>query len=75
MVLCTDGLHDLVSPEEIRAAFAESRDPSKACDDLVSLARSHGGHDNITIAACVVTELDMLEPWPAQEEAPRGSEP
>jgi len=75
VVLCTDGLHDLVSPEEIRAAFAESRDPSRACDELVLLARSHGGHDNITIAACVVTESDMPEPSPAPEEAPGGSEP
>lgn len=73
VVLCTDGLHDLVSPEEIRAAFGRSRDPSSACNDLVSLARSRGGNDNITIAACVVLESDMPGPGPA--EGPGGSEP
>jgi protein phosphatase len=75
VVLCTDGLHDLVGPEQMCAAFAESRDPSSACDDLVSLARSRGGHDNITIVACVVTESDMPEPSPASEEALGGTEP
>ncbi len=76
VVLCTDGLHDLVCPEEIAAAFRGSRDPSSACHDLVSLARSRGGHDNITIAARVVAESDMPGPAsPEPEEAPGGSEP
>ena len=71
-VLCTDGLHDLVRPDEIAAAFGRSDDPSSACGELIALARSRGGHDNITIAACVVTESDM--PGPSSAQAPGGSE-
>lgn len=68
VVLCTDGLHDLVTPEEIYSALWGSADPSRACRDLVSLARSRGGYDNITIAAGVVLESDT-------PEGKRGSEP
>ncbi len=72
VVLCTDGLHDLVRPEEIYAAFGRSPDPSHACRDLVSLARSRGGHDNITIAAGVVSESDV--PGAGSGPGPGGSE-
>lgn len=74
VVLCTDGLHDLVNPEEIHEAFMKPHDPESACHDLISLARSRGGHDNITIAASVVAESDMPDPSPAPAEEPGGSE-
>lgn len=48
MILCTDGLHGLVTPDEIRDAVS-SADPQPACDALVALANSRGGNDNITV--------------------------
>jgi protein phosphatase len=48
-VLCSDGLHDLVTDEEIREA-AESGTISTACESLLAKARERGGHDNITVA-------------------------
>ena len=51
VLVCTDGLHDLVKPHEIRAALLENSTPQKAVDALVLLARQRGGHDNITIVA------------------------
>ena len=48
-VLCSDGLHDAVSDEEIRTA-TESGDAATACECLVAMARERGGHDNITVA-------------------------
>jgi protein phosphatase len=48
LILCTDGLHGLVNPDEIRSAVT-SAEPQKACDDLVALANARGGVDNITV--------------------------
>ena len=47
VLLCSDGLTDLVSDAEIDEAL---RKPSavEATDSLVMLARARGGHDNIT---------------------------
>jgi serine/threonine protein phosphatase PrpC len=48
LLLCTDGLHDLVNDEELQAtAFAYP--PSTACRLLVETAKSRGGYDNITV--------------------------
>jgi protein phosphatase len=48
-VLCSDGLHDAVSDEEIRQAI-ESGEAAAACESLVATARERGGYDNITVA-------------------------
>jgi serine/threonine protein phosphatase PrpC len=48
LLLCTDGLHGLVSDEEMRAA-AGGLAPSEACRSLVEMAKSRGGFDNITV--------------------------
>jgi len=50
LVLCTDGLSNLVSLREIQEA-ANQHDPGALADWLVSLANSRGGHDNITVLA------------------------
>ncbi len=47
-VLCSDGLHGLVSDEEI-LEIAKSAEPSKATASLVELANQRGGNDNITV--------------------------
>ncbi|HWQ32792.1 MAG TPA: Stp1/IreP family PP2C-type Ser/Thr phosphatase [Blastocatellia bacterium] len=46
-VLCSDGLYDLVTDEEIRATVSEA-EPAAACAQLIALARERGGYDNIT---------------------------
>jgi len=47
ILLCTDGLTDLVSDDEIGEAL-KSGSAVEAADSLVVLARARGGHDNIT---------------------------
>lgn len=47
ILLCTDGLTDLVRDEEIRAALLKGP-PAESTAALVVLARARGGHDNIT---------------------------
>lgn len=48
LVQCTDGLTAYVEPEELREVVV-SNSPQEACDVLVDLANSRGGHDNITV--------------------------
>lgn len=48
ILLCTDGLTDLVDNSEIRDLL-NGRTLSQAADALIELANSRGGHDNITI--------------------------
>ncbi len=48
LVLCTDGLHGLVSDREL-AVTASQPDLEQSCRDLVALARERGGPDNITV--------------------------
>jgi hypothetical protein len=47
-VLCSDGLTDLVTKEEILRAI-QSRERNLALGYLIDLANSRGGHDNITV--------------------------
>lgn len=50
LLICTDGLHDLVKDEEILDVCALSRMPDELNSKLVDLANSRGGNDNITVA-------------------------
>ena len=65
-VLCSDGLHDLVSDAEIRDMVWDA-DPSLACSKLVEVARSRGGYDNITLAVVAVPPREA--PAPLRETA------
>ncbi len=51
LLLCTDGLYDLVEEEEIRIILTESDNLRTACSRLVEAANEHGGTDNITTVA------------------------
>jgi serine/threonine protein phosphatase PrpC len=48
LLLCSDGLTDLVSKEEI-LNILRTHERKAAVDNLIDLANSRGGHDNITI--------------------------
>jgi serine/threonine protein phosphatase PrpC len=49
ILLCSDGLSDLVQEGEIAAALTSDRNSQHQCEELLELALSHGGKDNITI--------------------------
>ncbi|MBN2013831.1 MAG: serine/threonine-protein phosphatase [Candidatus Altiarchaeota archaeon] len=49
VLLCCDGLTDMVSDEEIRGKVLESRSLDEACDALVGMADERGGIDNISL--------------------------
>jgi protein phosphatase len=48
LILCTDGLWSLVQEPEM-LSIVTSRDASSACAELVKLARTRSGPDNITV--------------------------
>ena len=66
LLLCTDGLTDLVNDAEISAAFTV-QPLETAVDTLIELANRRGGHDNITLIA-----MQVPERWPAAFRRPRS---
>ncbi len=53
LLLTSDGLTDLVSDEEICAAY-QAKTAEEAGRELIDLANARGGHDNITLVAVQV---------------------
>jgi hypothetical protein len=51
VLLCTDGLTDLVDDGRIAEVLEWHPDPAAACDRLVDLALESGGRDNVTAVA------------------------
>ena len=49
LVLCSDGLSNEVSDEELGQVLAAQPDPAEAARRLVDVANDHGGNDNITV--------------------------
>jgi serine/threonine protein phosphatase PrpC len=48
-LLCTDGLHDLVTDNEIENILIEHSSPRATSDALVNAAIRKGGNDNVTV--------------------------
>jgi len=59
LLLCSDGLTDLVTKEEMLNAL-HSRERKAALDYLIGLANSRGGHDNITVITLEVPPDEQL---------------
>ena len=55
-MLCSDGLHDLVSDAEIGQMVRDTV-PSLACRNLIRMARERGGYDNITLVVVAVPPM------------------
>ncbi len=57
-LLCTDGLTDTVSDDEILRIINNGDDPEHLCQQLVQEANKRGGNDNITVSLIFVNKLD-----------------
>ena len=55
VLLCSDGLSDVVEANEIWEAL-KGREPQAAVDALIMLARQRGGRDNITVVVIQVMD-------------------
>jgi protein phosphatase len=62
VLLCSDGLTDLVNDETISRTLGETRTSVDACARLVQQALDNGGHDNVT---AVVAAYSIPEDPPA----------
>ena len=49
ILMCSDGLTDMLEDEEIFEIIKENQDVQEAMDELVEAANDYGGNDNITI--------------------------
>jgi serine/threonine protein phosphatase PrpC len=49
LLLCSDGLWNLVSEETLAEVVSKHADPQEACSTLVKMANERGGPDNITV--------------------------
>jgi protein phosphatase len=56
-VLCSDGLHDVVTDAEI-GAMVLNRDPKEATTMLIQMANERGGPDNVSVIVAVVDSPD-----------------
>ncbi|MAI32448.1 MAG: hypothetical protein CBE00_05770 [Planctomycetaceae bacterium TMED240] len=62
ILLCSDGLSDLVIDADIATVIAESNSTVDACETLVSAALLAGGRDNITVV--LARMLESMRPHP-----------
>jgi protein phosphatase len=65
LVLCSDGLTDMVRPEQIAAVLRREDDPTRAATALVDAANLAGGVDNITVVVVAVTDEAPVRAQPA----------
>jgi serine/threonine protein phosphatase PrpC len=49
LLLCTDGLTEMLRDDDIAAVLADNAEPEAACDRLIAIANERGGRDNITV--------------------------
>ncbi len=58
ILICSDGLTDLVWDDEIRDVIRRQDDINAATQALVNLANERGGHDNITVVILAVQNAE-----------------
>jgi serine/threonine protein phosphatase PrpC len=61
IILCCDGLWEMVRDEGIEDVMMQEADPQVACDVLVRRANAAGGEDNISVIVVQVEAMDYLE--------------
>jgi PPM family protein phosphatase len=75
-VICSDGLSDKISPEEILEVVTYER-PERAGKTLIRMANDRGGDDNITVIVLRVVDLEGAPPEkkPAADTPRSGKKP
>jgi len=67
VMLCCDGLSDVLRDEEIKDTMIKDENPQRACDKLIKFANERGGPDNISVITAHSNKI------PSREEK-RGEE-
>ena len=66
-MLCSDGLTDLVSDEEILEVAQDESDPGQLCHQLVEKVLKRGAHDNTTVVCVFLTDTEKSGPGPLKK--------
>jgi serine/threonine protein phosphatase PrpC len=61
IIICCDGLWEMVRDEGIQDVMMQEADPQIACDVLVRRANAAGGEDNISVIVIQVDTISSLE--------------
>ncbi|RJP26019.1 MAG: Stp1/IreP family PP2C-type Ser/Thr phosphatase [Candidatus Abyssobacteria bacterium SURF_5] len=56
ILLCSDGLTEMLADEGIKAILADEAKPGAACTRLIAAANEAGGKDNVTIIVIAIAE-------------------
>lgn len=60
-LLCSDGLHGLVSDATIQEILSTITDPGECAETLINLALRAGGTDNVTCVVCDIVPVGTTE--------------
>jgi len=69
LLLCSDGLHDYFPDENEISQRLSADDPGAAIAEMVELAKTRGGHDNITGVVVHITEVAEAVPTQLEGES------
>ncbi len=62
LLMCTDGLTDMVWEDEILRLIITRNSLKSAAEDLIAQANERGGRDNITVILIGIPSLDVTQP-------------
>ena len=62
LLMCTDGLTDMVWDDEILRLILTRNTLKSAAEDLIAQANERGGHDNITVLLIGIPRTDITQP-------------
>lgn len=80
VLLCSDGLTDMVTSKEIAAVLASGKEASEMVDALIAKANAAGGKDNVTVVVAAVAMQEMGKEQEAalaetyEQESPQSKE-
>jgi len=57
-ILCTDGLTDLISDDEIQLMVENEDDPEILCQNFIGTALKRGGNDNATVISICMSDIE-----------------
>jgi protein phosphatase len=62
VILCSDGLSQVVQDTEIAEIAGRAEDCRSLCDALVATANDRGGPDNVTVVAALLDGESLTAP-------------
>jgi protein phosphatase len=66
-ILCSDGLTDLISDDEIQQMVVVEDEPENLCRKFIDKALTRGGHDNTTVVSVFLTGIEKQKPGPIEK--------